>query len=66
MDRYEKESIVRGHHVYKSVWTPSTGEVLRALIDDNNEYDRHAVAVVKDDQVVGNVPREIAWISYTS
>ena len=32
MDVYEKESIGRGHHVYKSVWTPSTREVLRALL----------------------------------
>ena len=25
---YEKESVVRGHHVYKAIWTPVIGEEL--------------------------------------
>ena len=25
---YEKESVVRGHHIYKTVWTPVIGEEL--------------------------------------
>ena len=39
----EKESVVRGHHLYKAIWTPVIGELsLRA--EDNNEHDNHAVA----------------------
>ena len=27
-DRHEETSVIRGHHVYKSVWTPEVGEEL--------------------------------------
>ena len=27
-DRHEEASVIRGHHVYKSVWTPEVGEEL--------------------------------------
>ena len=43
MDQYEKESVIRGHHVYKSIWMPHMGEELIAKIDDNNEHDQYAV-----------------------
>ena len=32
-------SIVRGHHVYKSVWTPYIGEVLPVQEELGNEHD---------------------------
>ena len=47
-----KESVVRGHHVYKAVWTPFVGEILDARREDENSHDRHAVAVF-DSCVVG-------------
>ena len=28
-DRHEVASVIRGHHVYKSVWTPMVGEELK-------------------------------------
>ena len=27
-ETYEKASVIRGHHVYKTVWTPFIGEAL--------------------------------------
>ena len=32
---------------------PHTGEELTTKIDDNNKHDQYAVAVVKDDRVIG-------------
>ena len=32
--------------------------------EDNNNHDPHAVAVMKDGQVVGHVPRELSRILY--
>ena len=55
---------MRGHHVYKAVWTPFVGEILDTRREDENSHDRHAVAVVFDSCVVGHSPQEylrIAW-----
>ena len=60
---YEKESIVRGHHVYKAIWTPVIGEELEVRTEDDNEHDQHAVAVVKDGVVIGHMPRLAAEVS---
>ena len=59
---YVLESIVRGHHVYKRVWTPHLGEQLRIQREENNENDPRAVAVMKDSVIVGHLPRELARI----
>ena len=54
------ESTVRGHHVFKDVWTPYINKQLDVHIEEGNAFDEHAVAVWKDGQVVGHLPREIA------
>lgn len=47
-------SCVRGHHIYKKkTWTPVLGEVLMCKRETYNSKDRYAVAVVKQDDVVG-------------
>ena len=51
------ESYARGHHVYHTVWTPVIGEVLPVKREETNLYDRFGVAVLKDGEVVGHVPR---------
>ena len=53
---YEKESVVRDHHVYKVIWTPVIGEELEVRTEDDNDHDQHAVAVVKDGVVIGHMP----------
>ena len=51
-DSYEKTSVIRGHHIYKSVWIPFIGEELIVEAEDGNEHKEHAVAVMKDGCVV--------------
>jgi len=51
-------SVIRGHHVYKTIWMPSIGENLEVQVDEGNEHDSFAVAVIKVGQVVGHAPRE--------
>ena len=46
---YKKESVIRGHHVYKKCWTPVTGEVLPVEREENNQHDQYAVAVTRMD-----------------
>ena len=41
-DYYEKASVVKGHHVYKAVWTPFWGEELSVQPEDHNDHDEPA------------------------
>ena len=60
----EVESVVRGHHVYKAVWTPVIGEELLLEAEDDNVHDKYAVCVVRssDSCVVGHVPRSCSRV----
>ena len=58
------ESSIRGHHIYKNVWTPSIGESLSLALESVNSHDRFAVSLVKDERVVGHVPREVTRIFF--
>ena len=59
---YEKTSFIRGHDIYKFVWTPFIGEELVVPAEDGN---KHAVAVIKNGCVVGHVPRCIFQVSWS-
>lgn len=61
---FQLESVIRGHHVFKSVWTPFIGETLPLNVEEGNGHDIHAVAIMKDSAVVGHVPREISRVFY--
>ena len=60
---YVMESVVRGHHVYKCVWTPRIGEQLQCKHEENNSNDVRAVAIAKDGIVVGHLPRELTHLT---
>ena len=50
------ESIVCGHHIYKTVWTPRLGETLIVQREPGNIHDKYAVSVVKSEDIVGHAP----------
>ena len=60
MEDFVFDSVVRGHHVYKSIWTPLSGEVLAVEVEDDTEQDNFAIAVHKGTIIVGHVPRELS------
>ena len=53
---------MRGFYIYRDVWNPHLGEELLTKQENGNPKDDYAVAVVKDDMVVGQVPRELSRI----
>ena len=55
---HDHESVIRGHHIYKAVWTPVIGEVLTLKQKLGNSHNRFATTVKKDTTIVGRVPRE--------
>ena len=53
------EALVRGYHVYQTVWEVRIGEVLPCTREPGNRHDPHTVAVKKGDIVVGHLSRKI-------
>ena len=51
------ESCVRGYHVYQLRWTAVIGKVLSCHREPGNASDPFAVAVMKEREIVGHVPR---------
>ena len=66
----ELKSVVRGHHVYQSVWTSTVGENLFTAPDKREEAlscDEFVIPVYKDEKcslLVGHLPIEISSLSY--
>ena len=48
---------VRGHHVYKRIWSPSIGEPFETFCEEENEHNKYAMAVHRKT-VVGHIPEE--------
>ena len=59
------ESVIRGHHASKVVWTPAVGESLQVQHEPSNPYDSHAVAVQKNGSIVGYIPREVRNVFFS-
>ena len=47
MEVYEVNSIVRGHHVFKEIWTPFIGQDLECKRDVSNTRDVYAVEIMQ-------------------
>ena len=56
---FEFISLVRGHHVYCDVWTPVVNEVLNLRREPGNLFSMFAIAVTKDGEALGHVPKAI-------
>ena len=52
---FNKDSVVLGHHIYKTNWMPVVGKKLTLETKDDNEHDEHVVAVMKNGNIVGHV-----------
>ena len=59
------ESVIHGHHIYKSRWTPLLGETLNTSLELDNEHDKYSVSIVKSGEIVGHVTRSHALNKHT-
>ena len=62
MHEFTVEAMVRGYHVYQTVWEVSIGEVLPCTREPGNRHNPHTVAVKKGDSIVVHLPRKISCI----
>ena len=60
--RFEFQSCIRGYHIYQSIWSGSSGEVLACRREPKNREDLFAVGVYKDATLVGHVPRKFSCV----
>ena len=65
-------SVIRGHHIYKSVWTPTLGEKLNCREDNRKEAKQHDeypigtyLEAYTGSELVGYVPMELSYLIYT-
>ena len=54
---------IRGYHVYEEIWQSAVGEKLPCRREPDNRSDRYAVAVIRNETIVGHLPRKILKIS---
>ena len=53
---FDVDSLVKGYHEYKSVWTPKIGEILSTEREPGNLVDKYAICVKKENRIVGHLP----------
>ena len=56
---FELDSCIRGHHIYKDVWTPVVDKVLNCRREEGNISNPYAVAAIKSGNIIGHMPRRI-------
>ena len=55
LKEFEIDTYVKGHLIYKVIWTPEIGESLDAQIEPNNPADKRFVFKRKSGKVVGHL-----------
>ena len=51
------ETFIKGHHVYKDIWTPKQGEQLDVLMEPDNRMDKFAVCVKINEKIMGHLKK---------
>ena len=54
--------MIRGYHEYKDIWEATKGEELLCRRENDNYHDPFSVSVVKEDRIVGHVPKKISTV----
>ena len=57
---FEYDSVIRGYHIYKEIWEASHGETFDCVRETGNRFDPFAVAVIRDGEIIGHVPKLIS------
>ena len=45
------ETFIKGHHVYKDIWTQKQGEQLDVLMESDNQMNKFAVCVKINEKI---------------
>ena len=50
---------MKGHHIYKDVWSPVIGEILQVEMEPDKLVHKNAICVRKDGKVVGRLKKRL-------
>ena len=53
---------MRGYYAYKDVWAAVHGEELPCQSEVGNWFDSFAVAIMRDETVIGHKPKKISSV----
>ena len=51
------ETFIKGHHIYKNIWTPQLDELLEVSTELDNPMDKFVVTVKKNQNIEGNLKK---------
>ena len=51
------ETFIKAHHIYKNIWTPQLDELLEVSKEPDNPEGKFAVAVKKNQNIVGHLKK---------
>ena len=54
------ETFIKGHHVYKDIWTLKQGEQIDVLMEPDNQMEKFAVCVKINEKIVENLKKCIS------
>ena len=53
----DRETFIKGHHLYRDIWTPKQGEQLDVLMEADNQMDKFEVCVKSNEKIVGHLKK---------
>ena len=62
MDTLEWECCICGYHIYEHKWEAAVGELLDCHREPDHANSCYAMAVVKSETIVGNLPKKLSRI----
>ena len=63
---FEIVGCIRGHHIFKNIWTPEIGDILMCVREPEYSYDKNAVALKKSRKkcrtgpTIGHISRDLS------
>ena len=51
------ETFIKGHHIYKNIWTPQLDELLEVSTELDNPMDKFVVTVKKNQNIEGHLKK---------
>ena len=60
--KFVTNSMIRGYHIFRTIWDAVIGEHLQCVREVGNVEDRYAVAVRRGDSVIGHIPQKISTL----
>ena len=53
---FDVDSFVKGYDEYKSIWTPTIGQILSTEREPGNLVDKYAVCAKEENDIAGHLP----------